>query len=69
MTFQRRICRKREVTHEKELAIAGIIILEGIALQQGIDGALLGVVFAILGGIAGYEVKTHRRKNGQDTVD
>ena len=49
--------------YEKTIAIAGIIFLEGIALLKGIDGALLGVVFAILGGIAGYEVKVHRKKN------
>lgn len=49
--------------HEKLAAIAGIIVLEVVALLHGINGALLGIVFAILGGIAGYEVKIHRGGN------
>jgi hypothetical protein len=37
--------------------ISGIIILDGIALLMGQDGWLLGTAIALLGGIAGYNVK------------
>ena len=35
-------------------AIIGIVILEAIALIQGIDGAILSTVFVIIGGLAGF---------------
>ena len=40
----------------KEVAIAGIVILEGIALVQGIDGAFLLPIVCIISGIAGYVI-------------
>ncbi|RLE76540.1 MAG: hypothetical protein DRJ44_03895 [Thermoprotei archaeon] len=46
-----------DATLVKLASIAGITILEAIALIKGIDGALLATVFAFLGGIAGYQVK------------
>lgn len=46
-----------DATLVKLASIAGITILEAIALIKGIDGALLATVFALLGGIAGYQVK------------
>lgn len=36
------------------LCIAG---LEAYALHQGINGAVLGIVFAALAGLGGYELK------------
>jgi len=51
----------------KEVAIAGIVILESIALLKGIDGAMLGLALSIIGGIVGYSVKigiNHARKRG-----
>jgi len=45
------------MTHVREIAIAGLVILEVIALQRGIDGALFSVVIAIIAGLAGYSVR------------
>ena len=41
----------------REVAIAGIVVLEAIALLQGIDGTLLSMVIATIAGIAGYTLK------------
>jgi len=41
----------------REVAIAGIVVLEAIALLQGIDGTLLSMVIATIAGIAGYTFK------------
>jgi hypothetical protein len=38
-------------------AIGGITILEVIALLQGIDGAILMLSLALLGGLGGYKLK------------
>jgi len=43
--------------YTKEVAIAGIVILESIALAKGIDGAMLGLALSIIGGIVGYSVR------------
>lgn len=37
-------------------AIVGIVVLEGIALYQGVDGAMLSTVVAILAALGGYEI-------------
>jgi len=52
--------------YTKEVAIAGIVILEAIALYQGIDGAALSLVIAALAGLGGYELRTimERKKDG-----
>jgi len=44
----------------REVAIAGIVILEAIALCKGIDGALFSMVIATIAGIAGYTLKKVR---------
>ena len=36
------------------VAIVALVILEAIALMQGIDGAILSTVFVIIGGLAGF---------------
>ena len=38
-------------------AVAGIVIIECVALSQGIDGAILMGSFAVIGGMAGYSAK------------
>ena len=44
----------------REVAIAGIVVLEAIALWKGIDGTLLSMVIATIAGIAGYTLKKIR---------
>ncbi len=44
----------------KEVAIAGLVTMECVALLSGIDGHLLALAMAIVGGIAGYTLKTVR---------
>ena len=41
----------------REVAIAGIVVLEAIALCKGMDGALLSMVIATIAGIAGYTLR------------
>ncbi len=41
----------------REVAIAGIVVLEAIALCKGIDGAILSMVIATIAGIAGYSLR------------
>ena len=48
------------------VAIISILIMECIALLKGIDGALLMTSLAIVGGLAGYELKAI--KNGLNDV-
>jgi len=42
------------------VAIVGIVILEAIALANGIDGVLMSGAIAVIGGLAGYQAKTLR---------
>ncbi len=44
------------------VAMISIVILEAIALLQGIDGAVFGIVIAALAGLGGYEIKILRNK-------
>ena len=37
--------------------IGSIVVLESIALFNGIDGALFGLVIAAISGLAGYKIK------------
>ncbi|GAI55788.1 unnamed protein product [marine sediment metagenome] len=39
-------------------AITAIALLEALALYTGLDGALFGLVVAVISGLAGYEIKT-----------
>jgi len=41
----------------REVAIAGLVILEAIALLKGIDGQVLSLVIATIAGIAGYTLR------------
>ena len=50
--------------YEKELAIAGIIALEGFALWNGINGAVFSFVIGILGAVAGFEFRGWVKKDG-----
>lgn len=38
-------------------AIAGLVILESIALIMGINGAAFGICIAAIAGLAGYKIK------------
>jgi len=50
----------------KEIAILGLITLEGIALSHGINGTIFTAIAAIIGGIAGYELKNNiKKQNGK----
>lgn len=42
------------------VAIIAIVGLEGYALSQGINGAMLGWATALIAGLGGYEVKALR---------
>jgi len=46
----------------KEVAIAGIVVLEVIALIQGINGVILAGVIGVISGIAGYGIRMVREK-------
>ena len=46
----------------REVAIAGIVILEAIALYKGIDGQILSLVIATIAGIAGYTLRKVREE-------
>ncbi len=42
------------------VAIAAIAYLERLALLMGIDGAMLALAVAVIGGLAGYELRGWR---------
>lgn len=39
------------------IAMICIVGLEALALVKGIDGAMLGIAFAAIAGLGGYELK------------
>ena len=39
------------------IAIAGIVILESIALSKGVDGVMFSTAIGLVAGIAGYTAK------------
>ncbi|MHC1567527.1 MAG: hypothetical protein ACXQTD_07445 [Candidatus Syntropharchaeia archaeon] len=50
------------MSYVRETAIAGIAVIEAIALIQGIDGVILSMVIAVIAGIAGYSVSIVKEK-------
>lgn len=44
------------------IAIICITALEWVALLNGVDGALFGIVIAAIAGLGGYQIKTYRDK-------
>lgn len=44
------------------IAIIAIVVLEGIALWQHIDGALLGLALVAISGLGGYQLKAQIEK-------
>lgn len=42
-------------------AIIAITLLDTVALLRGINGAILMAALALIGGLAGYEVRRHHR--------
>lgn len=45
------------------IAILSVAILTAIAMFKGIDGALYMTSLAVIGGLAGYELKVIKDKN------
>lgn len=54
------IPRRRD--YIKEVAIAGIVVLESIALYKGVNGVVLTMVVGIIAGIAGYKIAEYVRE-------
>ena len=52
----------------KEVSILGIVLLEVVALMQGINGILLTTVIAVIAGIAGYEFRIYRNRGDKDEL-
>jgi len=50
------------MAYVREVAIAGIVLLESIALYKGIDGQVLSLVIATIAGIAGYTLRKIREE-------
>lgn len=50
----------------KNVAIAGIVVLESIALVKEIDGAFFMPIALLIAAIAGYEIRVfkEKRENG-----
>ena len=49
------------------VAIAGIVILEALAISKGIDGAMLGLAIAAIAGLGGYRLRvTKTKKESKD---
>lgn len=44
------------------IAIIAILILEAIALLKGVDGALMGIAIAAIGGLGGWTGKVIKDK-------
>ncbi len=44
------------------IAMVCITGLEAFAINQGVDGAVFGIVIAALAGLGGYEIKVWRDK-------
>ena len=51
-----------EETRTKQLAIVCLTIILCVCLHHGIDHAIVALVAAIIGGIAGYEIQKPIRK-------
>ena len=47
----------KETTLISVVAISAVAVLESVALICGVDGALFMSSLALIGGIAGYEIK------------
>ena len=43
------------------IAITAIVILEGLAIWKGMDGALLGVAIGAIAGLGGYTLGTAKK--------
>jgi outer membrane lipoprotein SlyB len=52
----------RESTVVKVVAIVSLTAICVVALLRGIDSALVATVSAIIGGIAGYEIRRNEHK-------
>jgi len=48
--------------HLKEVAIAGLVVLEAIAICKGFDGVGFSLVVAGVAGIAGFKISDYVRE-------
>jgi len=39
------------------VAIIAVVLIEGIAIWQGMNGTMLGVALVVIGGLGGYNLK------------
>ena len=46
----------------KEVAIAGLVVLELAAIYAGINGVIFSVVIALIAGIAGYKISDYVKR-------
>jgi len=46
------------------VAMVCITLLEVVALLQGINGAVFGIVIAALAGLGGYEIRAWKNRKG-----
>jgi hypothetical protein len=52
----------RDSTIVKIVAIVSLTVICSLAIMHGIDSVLIGTVSAIIGGIAGYELRKNNEK-------
>jgi amino acid permease len=52
----------KDTTIIRIVTILALFCLEGFAIYRGMDGNLLLTIGAIIGGIAGYTIKTVKEK-------
>ncbi len=55
----------QDSTMIKLVAISAIALLEAAAIVSGLDGAYFGPAIAVIGGIAGYELRGLQVKKSQ----
>lgn len=55
---------KLELPDETKLAIIGIVIIEGIALTQGVNGGMLVLAIAAVSGLGGYSLAKYMNLKG-----
>jgi hypothetical protein len=46
----------------KEVAIAGLVVLEAVAMCKGLDGVWFSVIVAGVAGIAGFKISDYVRE-------
>jgi len=52
---------RRNEKYTKEIAIICLTVIAIVCIAHGIDKALISIISALIGGIAGYEFKKKRK--------